>query len=217
MPGCAGDPQARDPLTARARVTLLVLMTEEETATAAFGLRLLARGEPVSVKDLARHVGVTVDALTEILAGLDDRVAFDSTGRIVGLYGLSLEPSRHRLRLAGVALYTWCAFDAVAIPAALGYDATVETRCGYCDVPITVPIMNGHPPTSTPLVGWLPEAPPGSPVREAFCASANLFCDRTHLDSWLTESGVTQGIIAGLDEMAHLGATNPIWSAQTST
>jgi hypothetical protein len=74
-------------------------------------MALLRRGQPVTLEELAKRVDRTPEEVADELKALGDRVAMDAEGRIIGLCGLSLEPSAHRLTLAGVGLYTWCAYD----------------------------------------------------------------------------------------------------------
>ena len=71
-------------------------------------------------------------------AGLVER---DTAGRVVGIAGLTLEPTKHRLVLDGQGLYTWCAIDAVGIPAALSLDAQVTTSCAHRGATLSVRII----------------------------------------------------------------------------
>jgi alkylmercury lyase len=78
---------------------------------------------------------VSPTELATTLAGLARAglVEQDPTGAITGAHGLTLAPTRHHLVLAGVDLHTWCALDAIGIPAAVDTDAEIATRCGWCD------------------------------------------------------------------------------------
>jgi hypothetical protein len=76
---------------------------------------------------------------------------------------------------------TWCAFDAIAIPAALGWCATAVTTCGFCGAELRVAIVDGVPDGDA--WGWLPPGECEHVLRD-FCATADLFCDRAHLDLW---------------------------------
>lgn len=49
-------------------------------------------------------------------------------GAVVGL-ALSLRPTRHRFRVRGIDLYTWCGFDALFLPIMLGERAEVASTC----------------------------------------------------------------------------------------
>ncbi|MDA8066061.1 MAG: organomercurial lyase [Thermaerobacter sp.] len=101
--------------------------TERRVLGAAF--RLLARGAAVSLEQVAAAARRTPGKTARAAAALGEAgwLTWDGT-RITGAAGLSVEPAAHRLTLGGRRLWTWCALDAAAIPAALGADALVESR-----------------------------------------------------------------------------------------
>src|SRR5205823_2343561 len=80
--------------------------------------RAVLGGAARALDDLAREAGASAEEAAELARR--DLVLLDGAGRVVGAAGLSLEPIRqHRLRMRGRAFWTWCAIDAVGIPAAL--------------------------------------------------------------------------------------------------
>ena len=89
-------------------------------------LRLLARGRPVTVTELATAAGVEVDDLSNAPAGHD--IEYDDQHRIIG-WGLTLNPTPHTYTVNGHHLYAWCAADTLLFPAILGGPARVESRC----------------------------------------------------------------------------------------
>lgn len=101
-------------------------------------------------------------------------------------------------------MHTWCALDAVGIPAALELDATARTECGSCGTPITVELIRGVPADDRELVLWLPTGPCDN-VREQFCPTAHLFCDRGHLDAWHQRTGKPTGDVLSVEGAADLG------------
>src|SRR5437667_11720398 len=83
--------------------------------------RLLAN-DSASAADLAADLEVpqaNIDAVVDGLAA-KGRVELDSSGRVVGAHGLTRSPSPHSLTMGGTGLHTWCALDAIGIPAAAG-------------------------------------------------------------------------------------------------
>jgi len=88
---------------------------------------LLARGDPVSVDQIAAAMGSSADTIREGLAATGG-VEYDADGHVVGL-GLTLRPTPHRFEVGGRTLYTWCALDALAFPRLLHAPARVESRC----------------------------------------------------------------------------------------
>jgi len=79
--------------------------------------RRLARGAPVVLCEAAA-------ARVRKWPG----VYYDSRGRIVGYWGLSLAPMRHRLRIGARELFAWCAWDTLFLPAVLGTRIEVESE-----------------------------------------------------------------------------------------
>lgn len=112
------------------------------------------------------------------------RCEVDDDGRIVGAHGITRKPTRHQIVHARGRHHTWCGFDAVAIPAALGLDATATTECPHCATPMTVRIAGGVPADDGAMVVWLP-TDPGEHLIADFCSQSNVFCSADHLEHWL--------------------------------
>jgi alkylmercury lyase len=128
----------------------------------------------------------------------------DEAGRVVGIHGLTLRPTRHRFDVAGRPRNTWCAFDSVGIPAALGLDAVARTDCPTCGAKVTVELVGGIP-SGDDAVLWLPR-PPAANLLAEFCASADLFCNSHHLHDRI-HSGRVPGRVCDLADAAALGRT----------
>jgi len=124
----------------------LASFSPEEVAVSRHAFRTILGGEPALVAELPVALGLSPQAVGAALARLAERgtVAVEpDPDRIVGVRGLSLIESDHRLTLAGRELYAWCAVDAVGIPAALGVDARVESHCEHCRAPLTAALTGG--------------------------------------------------------------------------
>lgn len=85
------------------------------------GFSALWRGERVLASDLAEDRSVIETLLRT------GRVEVDDDGVLVGIHGLVTRPTRHRIDLDGGVVHTWCALDAIGIPAALGINASAVT------------------------------------------------------------------------------------------
>lgn len=85
-----------------------------------------------------------VDTLLDELIKRGLIVIDSDSGRIVGSWGLSLLPTTHKLRIRGRTLHTWCAEDAVGIPAGLGEDASIVSQCHKCGVPVNIEMATGQ-------------------------------------------------------------------------
>lgn len=100
----------------------------EEQQLAVQTYQLLAMGTPVARQQLASRLQLSLDSVSETL----DRwwgVQFDAADRIIGFWGLTLQPTTHRLCINEQLLYAWCAWDTLFIPLILHATAQIESRC----------------------------------------------------------------------------------------
>jgi alkylmercury lyase len=100
--------------------------TEKRARLFRTALRLLATGDPITPAQLAAAAEVSVADLEHGAAGED--IEYDDQGRIIG-WGLTHNPTPHKLTVNGVELYTWCAPDTLGVPAVIGATAHVESPC----------------------------------------------------------------------------------------
>jgi alkylmercury lyase len=52
----------------------------------------------------------------------------NASGEVFGIMGLSLNDTPHRFYVNGARMFTWCAGDALFVPAVLGQTASVESK-----------------------------------------------------------------------------------------
>jgi alkylmercury lyase len=152
-------------------------------------VRLLARGTPVTIPELAGAAGVAVTDLTNAPGGRD--IEYDDEHRIVG-WGLTLVPTPHTFIVDGHHLYTWCAADTLMFPAIIGSRAHVESRCPTTDevIRLTVDPRDGvtdlSPSTaviSVPDVEHLDVAR----VRDSCCNPGRFFAIAEAAAPWLSQ------------------------------
>ncbi len=120
--------------------------TPEEQAVCTAAFLAILDGEAPDAAALSSATGLDDETTCSVLARLAERglVVLESEGgAVVGSWGLSLVPTPHRLRIRGRDFHTWCALDAVGIPAGLLEDATVESRCHACGEPVLVDFLAG--------------------------------------------------------------------------
>jgi alkylmercury lyase len=166
----------------------------------------LANGEPVSVSRLA---GAVQRREAHLTAALDrwPNVHFDHQGRVVAFAGLSLTPTEHRFEVAGRMLYTWCAWDALFLPALLGQEARVESTCPVTgsDVRLTVG-PDGVQATDPPSLQVSFPAPASTDTSDivASCCCHVHFLAGTHAaNSWLAQN--PDGLTLSLADAVELG------------
>jgi len=144
-------------------------------ALSVHGFVALWRGEQPLVTELA-------DSATVLALSRAGRLEVDDGGRLVGVHGLTRRPTRHRVDHVRDTVHTWCALDAIGIPAALGIDATVRTSCPACGAVLQVDVRAGVPADEGECRLWVPAGECDHLVDD-FCRHANLFCDEHHLRS----------------------------------
>ena len=152
---------------------------------------------------------VLLGLLVLMVASLRARLIVDDNGRVVAAHGLSAVPARqHRLTLRGRSFWTWCAIDALGIPAGLGEDAVAETTCQLCGTVVRVEFKAGkvtnasHPAARV----WDAERLEGrGTAGPPHCALMNLFCSAEHLAEWRAAHPGEQGRERDLDEVGELG------------
>jgi alkylmercury lyase len=119
------------------------------------------------------------------------------------VHGLTRRSTRHRIEHDGGIVNTWCALDAIGIPAALAIDARALTQCPTCGVALAVTLIRGEPQALPSAVLWYPEVRCDHLVDD-FCAGANLFCSLDHLERWVG-GRPGAGTVMTIDEVAELG------------
>jgi alkylmercury lyase len=162
---------------------------DQQTGTSLMrtAMRLLARGNPITVTELAAAAGVEVTDLDNAPAGKD--IEYDDHHRIIG-WGLTLNPTPHTYTVNGHHLYTWCAADTLLFPAILGAAAQIESVCPTTDTVIRL--------TVAPETGVTDLSPttavisiPGSQemdinrIRATTCNPGRYFATAQAADGWL--------------------------------
>ena len=187
----------------------------KELREVAFGL-LLSTRQPVEASTLAGLTGAEVTAVT---GALDDlavagRIDRDDRGRVLGSAGLTIADGPHGLEVDGHSFRTWCAFDALGIPAALAADGRVETACSVCGRTIRIEVRAGQPaPDPSPRL-WFSAG--GADMRADFCTPTVLLCSEEHAAEWARRQPAG-GQALTLAEAADLGARTWASAAAAAT
>lgn len=167
---------------------------------------LLAGGAP-RVADVAEIASRETLGVAHAIAWLEDHGQLERDGELlVGAHGLTRRPTSHSLTIGGHSLNTWCAYDAVAIPVALGATARATTSCPACQSPLAVDIHAGQLPHAHTPVLWMPTGPCDR-VIDDFCPYANLFCNGEHVQDWRRAAGDPDGQVLTLARVPELAGT----------
>ena len=152
-------------LHAEALIAHLASLTLQERAVRLAAFRSILGGAPASARNLSSRTALPLEDVARTLESMVAKgmVVLAPSGEVVASGGLSLAPTPHSLRIQGQQLYTWCAADAVGIPAALGADAEVSSACSFCGEPIRIELTAGRLVSSTPpdVQLWLAAAEVG--------------------------------------------------------
>jgi hypothetical protein len=166
------------------------------------GFRALWSGRSVILAELlASDAAGLTEAADHLRAG--GRLEVSDDGHIVGVHGLTRRSTGHRIEHDGGIVNTWCALDAIGIPAALAIDARALTQCPTCGAALAVTLTRGEPQALPGAVLWYPEVRCDHLVDD-FCAGANLFCSLDHLERWVVDRPGA-GTVMTIVEVAELG------------
>lgn len=184
----------------------------DATALVSAAFQAILAGDTPSISDLASTTAISSSDLNRLIGR---SLMLDADGRVVAAAGLSLVPARqHRLSLRGRQFWTWCAFDAIGIPAGLGEDAVAETTCQQCGTAVQVEFREGRLVRASHADAriWDAERMEGcGTAGPPHCALMNLFCSAEHLADWAAAHPGERGQIRTLAEVCELGRAE--WGA----
>ena len=147
-----------------------------DVRSAGFAL-LLEEGRPVPPIDVATASGVSeieVEArVAEAVAA--GRARLDDSGDLIGIAGLSVVPTRHRVDIDDRTRFTWCALDAVGILGALEADGRVTSIEPDTGDRIVIDFVGGVPAGAASM--FILRGYDGSNVVDEWCSQVNFFVD----------------------------------------
>jgi len=149
-------------------------------------LRLIARGRPVDLAELATESGQPTTDLERMLKA-QPGTEWDDEGRLVG-FGLSLRPTAHRYLLGGQTLYTWCATDTLLFTVILGTDAVAESTCPVTGLPIRLDIAPDAVTSVSPAAAVVSQRHRGdlaANLRADVCDHGHFFASAAAASAWL--------------------------------
>ena len=174
---------------------------------AVLGFQALWSGQSVTLAELLGDDGTAPTEASEHLRSRG-RIEMTTDGHLIAVHGLSRRPTPHQIEHDGAVINTWCALDAIGIPAALEIDAWARTKCPTCQRLLAVRLSAGNPQPLPGAVLWYPEVACDH-LMEDFCSGANLFCTTEHLERWGGGSPRV-GTVMTIDEVAELG--REVWA-----
>jgi hypothetical protein len=171
--------------------------------TAAFR-ELLEHDEPASLETLAARTGLEPATVAETLDDLrgEGRVVIAADGRVNGIAGLSVVPTRHEIHFDGKHRWTWCAYDAVGILSALAVGGVARSTSLFSGDPIEVAFEAGRPARGD-VVLFISTAQVNSVVDD-WCPQVNFFESADAALAWKAEAAA-QGDVLELETAARTG------------
>lgn len=177
-------------------------MSDEVMKLRNVGFRLLFEmGEPVTIEALAAHSGYSTSRVERALASPDlaGRTRRDEEGRLVGIAGLSIEPTRHEIVIDERTRWTWCALDAVGIFSALGKSGEVRSTPPDGSDRITIRFAAGATASDESL--FLLTGFDATNALETWCPSVNFFPDSDTASAW-AEQHKLEGDVVTISQVA---------------
>ena len=135
-------------------------------------------------------------ALEDILArpGIQGRAQLDDEGRLLGIAGLTVEPSRHRLTIGDETRWTWCALDAVGILGALEATGSIHSTDPRSGDPVDIGFEDGTPTGDATL--FILGGYDGGNVIQDWCPMVNFFAARADAEAWVADNDVAGDIVS---------------------
>jgi hypothetical protein len=113
--------------------------------------RTAETGHPPVAGEVAQRLGVASDEVREAFARLAARrlLVLEPDGATIRMAPpFSGVPTQHRVRVEGLEYFANCAWDALAIPAALHREGKVESRCEQSGAPLRLCVgLDGPEPS----------------------------------------------------------------------
>ena len=153
--------------------------------------RLLEQGNAVTIEQLAQASTLPEKDVVDMLSK-SDGVYYDKDKNIIGFWGLSVEPMRHKFKVDGRELYAWCAWDTLFLPGILGKTAEVCSKCPVSEEDIYLKvsptgILEVRP--ASVVVSFVMPDPAGikKDVVSSFCQSVCFFKSEKESETWVKE------------------------------
>ena len=183
----------------------------EVAALRTTGFRLLLdHGVPVGLDEWADAAGIDQETINDVLNKNTGRVQLDEQGRLLGIAGLTINPSSHQLDINGTKRWTWCALDAVGILGALEATGTIRSTDPRTGETVTIEFVNGQPQGDATI--FILGGYDGGNIREEWCPLVNFFNTRHDAETWVRNNQLT-GDILTVHQIT--GEATEMWQAVT--
>ena len=132
---------------------------------------LLGAGKPLSEEQIIGEHGISSEegkAFWEWL-GTGGFGELDTQGRLAGLGGISVTPTRHSLKIGERTLFGWCALDTLFLPWYLDEAAEVASTCPVTGLPVRLRVTPAGVEKAEPDNLYMSLVGPGFGLEEVGC------------------------------------------------
>jgi len=156
-------------------------------------IRELAQGRPLPKERVDQIIGDLRIVREGAYRFLREEAERDADGEVFSIMGLSLNDTPHRFYVNGARMSTWCAGDALFVPAVLGRTATVESKSPVSGERVMLKVNpqgveEVHPVSAVVsiVIVDLDQANMGSveAIWGAFCRHIFFFASREEAERW---------------------------------
>lgn len=178
-------------------------------------LKYVAEGHPLSprqIEQVATSIPMPLDAATSFLGQLSE---CDEEGNVVGVFGLSQRKHPHQFKVNDQTLSTWCAWDALFLPAMLGQTAAVESSCPATKAGIRVRMTPEKVEEAQPTGSVVTIAVPNvagtglksvETIWKTFCCFVHFFVSKESAVEWISAKNQNLRILS-VEQAHQLGQT----------
>ena len=189
-------------------------LSDDEKAIRILTFSHILNGSQPTITELASESGLDELKVQRCIAILCQHgtMTLDSNNNISGCHGLSLTTTRHRLNINGQQLFTWCAADAVGIAGVLKMDATIISKCAFCEMDLEIRLENGNVQqvSENNIRVWVVEADLCKSIVACACPQMNFYCSEHH---FAKANIASQGRLLTLEQTIETGR---IWWSDVS-
>jgi len=168
------------------------LLDDHLTLQAATFALLFEQEKPAIESDIAQRAGLDLDTTNTRLAEIERKgmLRRDEQHRIVGIAGLTIVPTQHKIDIGDTTRWTWCALDAVGIIGAMGRGGAFTTTVPGTGQRATVNFNEGGETDSSAVV-FIADGFADGRVVDDWCPTVNLFPDTRAASAWAEANDVT--------------------------
>lgn len=148
---------------------------------------LLLKGKPLTAESLSQIINKTLEETKAIISTYGE---VDQHEKIVGLMGITLVETSHKLSVGDQVVYTWCAADTLLFPRFLGFSALVESKDPINNELVKLSVKEDYLEWTDPVplyISWMEKAD-SCDIRNSFCSHSHFFASDKTSQKWLEEN-----------------------------